>query len=343
MKVEEIILCEERNVKLTALIQDVDGEFGQIHKRPAILILPGGGYGMCSDREAEVVAFPYLKAGYQAFVLRYSVNDNKTWPNPLNDYEQAMELILEKQEEWHILADKIAVVGFSAGGHLASCAATVAEHRPNAAIIGYGFCDYETGKMCIPESDIPVTKECVDAKTPPCFLFACRDDAIVDVQNTVSFQQALLDHDIMFEAHVYAYGNHGFSTGEKSLNNVNLCSRAPHWVQDSIDWLGDVMGVLGYDGMSEPVCPGKCNRNYEDTLSVDCTIAYLKSKEEIKEIVGEILAQYDVIAGQFAQKGNDISAFARRMKLREFMPMVGITEEQMETINQKLTKIKNLV
>lgn len=341
MKVEEISLNEARNVKLTAFIQAVDGEFGQIHKRPAILILPGGGYSMCSDREAEVVAFPYLKAGYQAFVLRYSVNEHKTWPNPLNDYEQAMELIVEKQEEWHILADKIAVVGFSAGGHLAGCAATVAKHRPNAVIIGYGFCDYETGKMCIPDSDIPITKECVDGKTPPCFLFACRDDSIVDIQNTVSFQQALLDHDIMFEAHVYAYGGHGFSTGDNSLNNVNLCSRAPHWVQDSIDWLRDVMGVLGYDGMSEPVCPGKINGNYEDTLSIDCTIAYLKNKEEVKGILGEILAQYDVIAGQFAKNGNDISSLARRMKLREFIQMVAIPKEQVEQIDKLLNEIKN--
>lgn len=82
---------------------------------------------MCSDREADPIAFPYLKAGYQAFILRYSVGKDSVWPNPMNDYEEAMELIREKSEEWHVLTDKIAVIGFSAGGILAGCAATMSE------------------------------------------------------------------------------------------------------------------------------------------------------------------------------------------------------------------------
>ena len=71
---------------------------------------------MCSDREADPVALAYMKAGYQAFVLRYSVGEHKTWPNPLDDYEQAMELIAERAEEWHLDSSRIAAVGFSAGG-----------------------------------------------------------------------------------------------------------------------------------------------------------------------------------------------------------------------------------
>ena len=97
MKTEIITLSKERNVTLTAYIQNVKGEFRNISKRPAILILPGGGYQYCSDREADPVAMPYLKAGYQVFILRYSVKEHAVWPNPLNDYEQAMELIRSKQ------------------------------------------------------------------------------------------------------------------------------------------------------------------------------------------------------------------------------------------------------
>ena len=136
MEREFITLHEDRNVTLTAYVQAVGGEFGGIPKRPAVLILPGGGYQMCSDREADPIAFPYLKAGYQAFILRYSVGKDSVWPNPMNDYEEAMELIREKSEEWHVLTDKIAVIGFSAGGHLAGCAATMSKNRPNAAILG---------------------------------------------------------------------------------------------------------------------------------------------------------------------------------------------------------------
>ena len=59
------------------------------------------------------------------------------WPNPLEDYDQAMELIAAHAKEWHLIPEKIAVIGFSAGGHLAACAATMAKHRPAAAILAY--------------------------------------------------------------------------------------------------------------------------------------------------------------------------------------------------------------
>lgn len=77
MKMEKIVLNEERNVELTAYIQNVGGEFNNITKRPAVLVLPGGGYKFCSAREAELIALEYLKEGYQAFVLKYSVGKER--------------------------------------------------------------------------------------------------------------------------------------------------------------------------------------------------------------------------------------------------------------------------
>ena len=71
MRVEQIVLNKERNVTLTAYLQEVGGEFRNVTKRPAMLVLPGGGYQFCSDREADPVAMPYLKAGYQVFILRF--------------------------------------------------------------------------------------------------------------------------------------------------------------------------------------------------------------------------------------------------------------------------------
>ena len=115
MEKEVIVLNEARKVTLTAYLQDVEGEFGNIPKRPGILVLPGGGYQMCSDREADPVAFPYLKAGYQVFVLRYSVKKDAVWPQPLEDYDAAMDLIRSRAQEWKLYPDKIAVIGFSAG------------------------------------------------------------------------------------------------------------------------------------------------------------------------------------------------------------------------------------
>ena len=125
MTIERIVLNPERNVSLTTYIQPVGGDYGQIERRPAVLVIPGGGYHFCSDREAEPVAFAYLKAGYQAFILRYSLNEQAVWPNPLDDYEQAMALIRRNAGEWHVAEDRSAVVGFSVGGDLAACAATL--------------------------------------------------------------------------------------------------------------------------------------------------------------------------------------------------------------------------
>ena len=79
MKSDTIVMNRERNVTLTACIQEADGEFG-FSKRPAMLVLPGGGYAMCSDREADPVAAAYLKAGYQVFILRYTVKSKGGCP-----------------------------------------------------------------------------------------------------------------------------------------------------------------------------------------------------------------------------------------------------------------------
>ena len=137
METVKLTLNESRGVKMTCYIQPVGGEFQGMEKRPAMVILPGGGYAYCSAREADPVAFPYLQAGYQAFILYYSLNEFAVWDNPLKDYEQAVRVITEHADEWHVDTERIAVIGFSAGGHLAACAATMANPRPKAAILGY--------------------------------------------------------------------------------------------------------------------------------------------------------------------------------------------------------------
>ncbi len=97
---------------------------------PPSLIFPGGGYRFCSDREAEPIAMAFLAEGYQAFVLRYSLNDQAAFPRPLNDAEEALELIRSKSRQWHVDPARIAVCGFSAGGHLAAALGTMGTSSP---------------------------------------------------------------------------------------------------------------------------------------------------------------------------------------------------------------------
>ncbi|MBQ8623476.1 MAG: alpha/beta hydrolase [Oscillospiraceae bacterium] len=241
MQTLNLTLNEERNVTLTAYIQQVSPEDWGMTKRPAIIILPGGGYDYCSRREADPVAFPYLQVGYQVFILTYSVNVHKAWPNPLNDYDQAFEVIKEHADEWHVDTDRIAVIGFSAGGHLAACTATMAQNRPRACILGYPVIDEPTTHTY--NKNAPVPTEFVDDKTSPCFVFASTNDGLVPIANSVSFIDALAKNKIPFESHFYAFGNHGFSTGESCVNNRRwICTRTPNWVKDSVEWLKDMMG-----------------------------------------------------------------------------------------------------
>lgn len=242
MKTEEIVLNAQRNVTLTGYIQKTGGEFTNITQRPAILILPGGGYELCSDLESDPVAMPYLKIGYHVFILRYSIKQDKTWPNPLVDYENAMSLIRKNKDEWHLDPNKVCVIGFSAGGHLAGCAATMSVNRPNAAILGYALLNDDVKKY---NPKAPNVTHFVDKNTCPCFVFAARDDNVVSADNSLDFTRALFSANVPFESHIYSFGPHGFSTADASVQpQDSLNSRTADWVPNSIEWLKEQFGVL---------------------------------------------------------------------------------------------------
>lgn len=337
---ERFIINEERNVSLVAMLQAVGGEWS-FQARPAVLILPGGGYMMCSDREAEVVAYPYLAAGFHAFVLRYSVKEHKTWPNPLDDYECAMEYIRSNAEQWHLLTDKIAVIGFSAGGHLAACAATMGKNRPNAAILGYAALEQEIASACQPNADVPAPVEHVDAKTPPCFLVAARDDSVVPVHNTVNFLLALDRYAITYECHIYPYGNHGFSTGAGQLNIDSVCPRVAKWVEDSIGFLWDIFGRLTSGGMAEPDCPTHMFADTEPTLSVQCSVRHLRSFASEVPALAQVIAAIDAYSSSIFTKGG--ASIADQFKLEMLLNMHQKTPEEIAALDSLLRSIQNTV
>lgn len=347
MKTEEICLNRERNVTLTVYHQPVGEEYANICKRPAVLILPGGGYRFCSDKEADPVALVYLKAGYQVFILRYSVMEHAVWPNPLKDYEQAMSMIRQRADEWNLYPDKIAVIGFSAGGHLCACAAAMSENRPNAAILGYPVINEENAHIW--EKTAPDAVSAVDKKTCPCFVFATRDDTVVPVENALQFVNALAENDVSFECHIYAYGPHGVSVADESVlvPGTKLCSRVPHWANDSVEWLKDMFGTFDNGKMTEPACDAHVNANEDDEFSVGCTIGYLMTNPQTAPVLQAMMSRGQ---GVGAAAGNDsqvqnmmtpesIQAMLQHMRLKDMLYMVQTPEEQIRALDEQLRQI----
>ena len=338
MRSETIVLNKERNVTLTAYLQDVEGEFRNIPRRPAMLVLPGGGYSMCSDREADPVAWPYLKAGFQVFILRYSVMQDAVWPNPLKDYEQAMALIRSRQEEWKLYPDKVAVIGFSAGGHLAGCAATMADNRPNAAVLGYAVLG-EDVKGC--NLSAPDAIAAVDAKTCPCFVFATRTDPVVPVDNSTRFLTALAKHGIAFESHIYSFGPHGVSTCDSSVQSLGgVSERVPRWVDDSIGWLKEIFGDFADGVLSEPKCRARVNGDCEPRLSADCSLKHLMGSAAAMEILNPWISQVKNRAAKMG-RSEEFLSLVSRMTLRDIMGLLGMEKDAADQLDQQLRGIEN--
>ena len=119
MKMIHLQVPGSKAATLEGYILDCELLLGQEKKRPAVVVCPGGGYLYCSPREAEPVAMKLLPEGYNVFILDYSVKPNG-YPAQLIEVAAAMELIYENSRQWDTDAGRIAIMGFSAGGHLAA-------------------------------------------------------------------------------------------------------------------------------------------------------------------------------------------------------------------------------
>ena len=239
MFVQTISLPGAGDVSLTVYHPQNSPEMPNMVHRASVLVIPGGGYHMCSDREAEPIALGFLEKGYAAYVLRYSVEEAAQWPNPLRDAKTALTYIRAHAKEWDIDPNRIAAIGFSAGGHLAAALATLSEERPNALILGYPCILEEMG--CIHEFGAPSLDTAVTAQTPPTFIFAASDDTIVPIRHSLRFAAALDRSGVPFEMHIYARGGHGFSLATPvvcaTASALDYCGECSDWLDQCTRWL----------------------------------------------------------------------------------------------------------
>ncbi len=216
MKTNTYNLTNE-NVTLTTYILDTSFDDIKDYKRPGILICPGGGYGMCSNREAEPIAMHFLAMGYNAYILRYSLKENSNFPQPLNDANEAFKMIQDNSDEWLTDEDKIVVCGFSAGGHLAAALGTMGDIRPAGMILGYPCITKDICnelRVLYNNDCVPTIDDKVDDKTPPAFIFADSNDGLVPIGSSIDLATALKKHNIPYEMHIYNEGGHGFATAD---------------------------------------------------------------------------------------------------------------------------------
>lgn len=224
----------------------------------AVIILPGGSYrGVSLVKEGRDVARAFNELGITAFVLKYRTPSERHMLDktrgPLQDAQQAIRVVRDRADEWRIDRNRVGVVGFSAGGHLAATVATQfdqpvlpewrsANLRPDFLILVYpviSFSDelsHQTSRERLlgaaPALDLirHYSNELnVTARTPPAFLVHAADDATVPVGNSMRFAEALHAHQVAVELIVYPSGGHGFG-----LNNPTTRER---WIERCAQWL----------------------------------------------------------------------------------------------------------
>lgn len=206
---------------------------------PAILIIPGGGYGcVCGDTEGIPTAKKFNSLGFHAFVLDYRVKPDR-FPAPQQDAFRAMKIIRGNAEKWQIDPNWVGVCGFSAGGHLAGCLCTIEndidaranDHFdaingcPDFAVLVYPVISFEpwshnsSGKNLFGEltpkhiENYSLEKRVHD-KTPPVFLLHTIGDQAVSVQNSIMFAEAMIARNLVCEMHIFPYGRHGMLLGK---------------------------------------------------------------------------------------------------------------------------------
>ncbi len=340
MKIIEKVLNHEKDTKMTVYLNLESPEFHH-GKRPLIVVLPGGGYSFCSDRESELVALQYMAAGYQACVLHYTLKDKGSWPDPLNDYEQTIEMIAAHSDEWNIDMGHIAVVGFSAGGHLAACTATLAKRKPQAVICVYPAILPDIVDMC--QTGMPYPNEHVDGNTSPCYIVAGRDDGLVNVNNAMVFAQALEKAGVTFDLHIYSRGQHGFSIGTPLILDGEATPRLAQWVPDSIVWLGEIMGVFTDTGFKEPTIRPSLNADAEPRLSVECSLRHiLRQNEETQNIMRPVYEKIRAMAEarNFSYEG--LCAAISSYTVKEILGVFKTAPDEILRLNEALQQIPNI-
>ncbi len=224
----------------------------------AVIICPGGGYtNLAVSHEGADVARRFADSGIAAFVLKYRIPDDSTMINkeigPLQDAQRAILIVRSRASEWGIDSHRIGIMGFSAGGHLASTAGTHFKEnyinnpghislRPDFMLLIYPVISFDSSIAHLGSmhnligahpSDLKIkeysNEQQVTSETPPAFLVHAKDDDVVPFSNSLRFEEALIKYQIPAELFAYDQGGHGFGMNNKTSGH--------DWMKRCIEWI----------------------------------------------------------------------------------------------------------
>lgn len=250
--------CEGAEGYLTAFINEPN-DFNLNRIRPAMLVIPGGGYRYNSNAESDNVAIEYLAQGYCAFVLNYSVKPIG-YPMQLIEACMAMIYIRENATQFRIDENMVGAIGFSAGGHLCACLGIICDEkeiigvlgdkvelaRPNAIILAYPVISsneeiwHEGSFVNISNNDKELAKRLslenrVNTNSAPAFIWATLGDKTVPCENSMSIALAYKKAGVPFELHIFERGRHGLCFANRETGEGDL--PAKEWVKMAHAWL----------------------------------------------------------------------------------------------------------
>ena len=256
-----------RQTTLTTYILDERNiEISVRKKRPAVIVCPGGAYSMTSPREAEPIAMKYCAAGFHSFVLDYSVAPSG-FPAAICELSKAVAYVKSIADENNIDKDKIFVIGFSAGGHLAASLGVhfnhpdvlkfagikEGENTPTGLMLAYPVITGEEGRTHHGTIDnftagreeireLAWLENYVTPDTPPCFIWHTFSDNAVPVTSSLRFANALEANNVKFELHIYPDGEHGLSTADyiSASTDNGIVPAVQNWIDMSIRWINDM-------------------------------------------------------------------------------------------------------